>query len=631
VLHDARDRTFEENQIRGIAEFLGLEVQIVDVNAEDAAHQEISLILDRSTVALVVPEPALVKLSWARTVAALRGRKSGALPVLVYGITGKTSQSELKLWSGGTVRECELLNASFHPRTVAVATQSPITRQIGGANLPAVAAPNCKIKTNSVPAVRTILAARDDDGTDAPLLVRTLTKSGDLFFAPQATLFDGSWIANPARLPEAFSSVAPFMLFLSYAAGDYGWHLSGHYANVTIDDPWLVQPYGYLDYTALAVEMEKHNFHTTIAFIPWNFDRSKSDVIATFRSHPDRYSICIHGNNHAHREFNEYRTNPLADQVAAIRQGIARMEQFSARTRIPYDRFMVFPHGVAPEPTFAALRTYGFLGTANSLNVPLGEHFPRDPMFLLRPYTTNYAGLLSLYRYPAGGAIPRLAITVQAFLGNPLLFYDHSSLFTSGMGAFNSYADFVNQIQPDTKWASLGEIARHSYLMRRRMDGGIDVRMLSSEMKLENSADTAVSFYVQRNSSPGMTGTLTMDGALEDLDRSSAAPVVIPAHQMRMFRVIYDNNLHLASEPVKGRSPYVYILRMISDCRDIYMSRSSWGNAFIRGYYQGRWDSAELYLERYWWVIGVLVIVGVGGARYRRTTLHRLVKQDSGQ
>lgn len=83
--------------------------------------------------------------------------------------------------------------------------------------------------------------------------------------------------------------MAPFVLFLRYAAGNYGWQLDGHYANLTIDDAWLTQPYGHLDYPALLTEMEKHNFHTTIAFIPWNFDRSEPDTVTLFRDHPERF------------------------------------------------------------------------------------------------------------------------------------------------------------------------------------------------------------------------------------------------------------------------------------------------------------------------------------------------------
>src|SRR5205823_9949970 len=134
-----------------------------------------------------------------------------------------------------------------------------------------------------------------------------------------------------------------------------------------------------------------------------------------------------------------------------------------------------------PEATFRELKKYGFLGTANYSNVPMDAALPRDPEFLLRPYTSRFGTFLSLSRYPAG-AIPRLEIAIQIFLGNPLLFYGHEGNFEMGIGAFSAFADLVNQLQPDTRWTSLGEIVRHTYLVRRRLDGELDVQMLASEM-----------------------------------------------------------------------------------------------------------------------------------------------------
>ncbi len=111
-----------------------------------------------------------------------------------------------------------------------------------------------------------------------------------------------------------FFEIAPLMIFLKYSLKDYVWHCPNYYANFTIDDPWLIEPYGYLDYKALLKEMEKHNFHTTIAFIPWNYDRNKKEVISLFKDNPNRFSICIHGNNHDHNEFGSYSNRPLNEQ-----------------------------------------------------------------------------------------------------------------------------------------------------------------------------------------------------------------------------------------------------------------------------------------------------------------------------
>ena len=64
------------------------------------------------------------------------------------------------------------------------------------------------------------------------------------------------------------------------------WHSPGHYANLTIDDPWFAESYGHLTYNGLLGEMEKANFHTTIAFIPWNYDRSEGFLAGKASARP---------------------------------------------------------------------------------------------------------------------------------------------------------------------------------------------------------------------------------------------------------------------------------------------------------------------------------------------------------
>jgi hypothetical protein len=620
LLRGRGPKTLEDDQIHRLADFYGVNLKTVDIGSA-RVRQFASLIESPDTIAVLVAADALHSADSRQILAMLRQRRGKSIPAMLFGIGEETDQNELNAWSGGAVRACTGSHENLRPTLLTVNGPAALTRQLTGMQLPAVTSPICKMDLASLPKAETVIVAKEENGVSAPLLVRTGPQAQEVFFVPRQKLLDPNWV--PAGVRDSFSSMAPFILFLSNAVADYGWHSPGHYANLTIDDAWLIQPYSYLDYKALLLEMEEHNFHTTVAFIPWNFDRSRPEVVALFQSHPDRFSVCIHGNNHAHREFGEYRTNHLTGQIADIKQGIARMERFSTLTGIPYDRFMVFPHAVAPEQTFAALKTYGFLATANASNVPLGEPIPRDPIFFLRPYTINYAGLLSFYRYPAAGSVLYLEVAIQAYLGNPILFYDHVSLFSSGVSAFNTDADFVNRTQPDTRWTSLGEIARHSYLLRNRTNGDVDVLMLSSEMKLENPADRERIFYIHRNDGPGLAGTLTADRALIHLDSSTEASIVIPAHQSKLLRMTYPNDLNLAREEVKTRNLYIYSLRMISDARDLYVSKSSLGGSFVRSYYRYRWDSAELFLEHNWWMIIIFGVVGFWGVRCCRVRAPR--------
>jgi hypothetical protein len=538
--------------------------------------------------------------------------------MLVFGVAARESVNELRFWSGGAIQECAPLAGDFRPEVLEAGNVGPLNGPLAGLELPAIASPTCSIRFEPAAAVQTLLAVQGNGRTN-PVLLRAQAKAAEVFFLPLMRPFDLSWVGQPAALPKAFSLVAPFIVFLRYAAGDYGWHLDGHYANLTIDDAWLTQPYGHLDYPALLAEMENHNFHTTIAFIPWNFDRSEPDVVTLFRAHPQRYSICLHGNDHKHREFGDYSRNSPREQIADIKQGVARMERFHVLTGIPYDRFMVFPHGAAPQATFAALKTYDFLGTANSENVPLGASFPTEPAFWLRPYTIAYANFLSLSRR---SQVPRLEIAIQSFLGNPILFYGHESLFDQGIGAFDEFAELVNQIQPKTQWTSLGEIARHLYLVRRRDEGGFDVRMLSNQMDLKNPTDADAIFCIERqeSASPAIL-SLEIDGCPAVFERSEntlTLRLVVPARQVRKIRIAYRNDLDPSHEDIRKRNLYAYALRRISDVRDLYVSRFYWGRTLARSYYGMGWDSIELYLEREWWLGAMCMALAFAGLWYRR-------------
>ena len=142
------------------------------------------------------------------------------------------------------------------------------------------------------------------------------------------------------------------------------------------------------------------------------------------------------------------------------------MEKFSQLTGVPYDKVMVFPHTTGPETTLAQLKNYGFLATAYSLDLPAGAAVPSNPLFYLRSYNQDFADLLGLNRYYAENPVPSATLAIDAFLGNPIMFYGHESLFNEGSGSFNRLADEVNSLQPDTRWCSLG-LYRSTRLSRK--------------------------------------------------------------------------------------------------------------------------------------------------------------------
>jgi hypothetical protein len=610
----------EDLAIRQVADFYGLTLDVVDVESGSSRVRAITALRDVSASAILISSDALIKLNQVQVNRALKRRNGAHIPILIFGIKSSTRTGYLGFWSHRAVQGCGGMSSNYVPKSIYLQRLGVLTGAVSGLQLPAVSSPECSLRFNEQ-SVQTVVSTSDDQDANRPVvLLRQQTAEGEVFFAPAMKLIDAQWRSRSDALPRSFSSLAPYILFISYAAGIRAWHSDGHYANLTIDDPWLIEPYGHLDYTQLLAEMEKHNFHTTIAFIPWNFDRSESYLVTLFKEHPKQYSISIHGNNHAHQEFGDYGRNPLPQQVADVKQAIARMERFRSITGIPYDRFMVFPHAVAPEPTFKILAEYGFTGTANSVNVPMHAKAPGNLILLFRPDISVYGGLLSLVRYSATGDLPRSQIAIQSFLGNPALFYGHENLFSAGPDAFNRFADFINQIEPDVTWANLGAIARHSHLIRSRVDGGYDVRMFSNEMDLKNPDTETQEFFVQKVDQFG-TGLLTVNGRSAAFARTGEASefrVSLPANQICNVRFTYKNDLDLAQQDIRKSSVYAYLLRTASDYRDLRLSKSALGSALIQGYYAHRWDVLELYAEKAWWIITIVALVIAVGIRWRR-------------
>jgi hypothetical protein len=336
--------------------------------------------------------------------------------------------------------------------------------------------------------------------------------------------------------------------------------------------------------------MEQHNFHTTIAFIPWNYDRNQAQTVALVRSHPERFSICIHGNDHDHKEFEDLESKPLQIQVGDLKQSLARMAKFQALTGIPYDNVFVFPHSIGTEGVLKELKTYNFLATINSTNIPMDGKRPSGLLFPLRPVTLSFADFASISRYTAGMTNPNSFLGINEFLDNPVFFYTHHDFFATGIGAFDGMADAVNKSEPDTRWRSAGEIVKHLYLIRLREDANYDVLAFSNSVELENPSTRDLVFYVIRPEFGSQAiASVNVDGRtypyeLHAGDLSLSVPV--PAGSTRSLVIQYKNDLDLASVSTARDSVRVDVLRMVSDFRDITLSKFYVGRALTDYYYK---------------------------------------------
>lgn len=631
LVHSHKNPDLTGTELTNLIKFLGLNVVELEPSALDPYLRTRKAYGDRGrhlvAIALFADDLPTLK-PQSRQQMITKGEPP--IPALIYGVSERTDVSALKAWSGGLLEGCGNLHPGDNQIEVQFGVDTQIDRELSALRIPAVKKPACQLLGSPL-IDREIMQAVWPNGQTASLLSKVSTAAGETFLVPEQFPIRNDSLAPAERLTRIFSSTAPYFLFLKYAAKNYAWHLDGRYANLTVDDPWLVEPYGNLHYGALLNEMKHHGFHTSIAFVPWNFERNTQQVVELFKQNQEYFSLCIHGNNHEHREFGLYPEVPLERQQQDIRQSVMRMEAMQNRTGLQYDRFMVFPHGVAPEETFRALHQNGFMGTANSENVPLDQPAPEEPLFWMKTYSLAYGDIVSLSRYSVEAPLSPAVIAIQLYLGNPILFYGHQQMFRNGSEAFDAIADAVNRQEKSTQWVSLGTLSRHLYELRQSGPGESDVRMLSSQISfVPHSKEMSIYTFTYEKAPQDRVAGVSVDGtavAWKQASRTIVFTLRASDNDAHDVRVILQGPVIASGVSTESQNLNVGVLRRLSDFRDMYLSRYSWGRNLVDLYYDHGGDSFERIVERRWFVTSMLLILSTGCCfRFRRHYKRRRVR-----
>ncbi len=599
-----------KGKISAAAAFYGLAVQEVSLSTSTDSVKALQALKESDVIAVVLSAGVLGGLDREATLNALQRSDGRSIPLLIAISTPGKLSSALSKWSDGRVSACLDTQAAEREWLLEFSQDTEVVHELAGVALTGQGQSACGLAVSQDASVHVLIEQRKLTAS-YPVLVALPVNQHLISIAATSQALNEAQPDHPANLQRVFSDIAEFMVFLRNAAGQRAWHKPGNYANLTIDDPWLTEPYGNLSYKGLLSEMEVHNFHTTIAFVPWNYDRSARDVVSLLRDHPDRFSLSIHGNNHNHREFSEYSSEPFSRQSKSIEQALARMDKFSALTGLPYDRVMVFPHAIAPAETLALLKRSNYLATINSEDVPLGSRTPDEPLFALTPWTLAFNGFPSIKRVSAEVPVSAVNLAINAFLGNPQLFYVHQEVFQDNIGAFDPIADGINRLQPAVQWRGLGYIARHLYVLRLRPDNDFDVRATSANLVLDNPTDRRVVFHVLRPEDGAVPlRSVKVDGhpvPYQVLREELRFDVALEPRQSREAVISFGNELNLASVDISKSSLLVAFDRRLSDFRDLYLSRSILGRRIQAIYYGYGLDRAERSIERS--VIAILVLI----------------------
>jgi hypothetical protein len=561
--------THDDVCLKRLIEFFGLSCRTVDVSTFDAelqraADHDLCILASAATID-----------RWCRNLpdraAAFGGLRQKASFLFLYGFApGKSPAYIAGRLSDGAIEDVRALTGAklrYH-----VSSSEPgITREFSGLSF------GCARNDTDFGFVCTANSSRAVPLVtidDMPFWVGVEKNLCKTFLLACSAVADIQEQVNGIDVGTYFSRLLPAAMFLRWVFKDRCWHGKHRFGNFIIDDPPLKRSYGYLNYRNLVTQMDRCEFASTIAFIPWNYRRTDNRVAQLFRERMDRLSLCVHGCDHTTAEFS---STDLAVLNSKVQLASARMNSVERWNGLSYSKTMVFPQGRFSTGALTALKANNYLAAVNSSPSP-ANHGPYGFLTVadfLTPAVTRHGGFpVFVRRYPAG--LEQFAFDL--FFGKPLLVVEHHAYFKDG-GA--RLAEFVTRINSFKKlqWAGLHDIMKKSYLEREISNEITACRLYTNHHVIENHAERDRTFFVTKFETGDVpiqhvlvnglaTRFMMIDNVLEFATR-------IPALSSTVVQVVYRNSLPRAElEQGFASRSHVWAHRMLSEFRDNVLCRS---------------------------------------------------------
>jgi hypothetical protein len=415
-----------------------------------------------------------------------------------------------------------------------------------------------------------------DDGGLATWIQRP---GSDVFIVSSTAVFDvDDERTRNLDCQQCFSGLVPLLLFLHHSDVPF-WRTTVPAANLIIDDLPLRPRYGFVNIRTLAHSVRELGCAVSMAFIPWNCDRTSKDAVEVLRTHWPGLSLSIHGCDHVGAEF---ATQSVADSLPLVATSLERMRALSVRTGLPHDKVMVFPQGRFSQRAMEGLRQSEFMA---AVNTELLDHSTQRGVRageLLAPAIMSYAGFPLFLRRKMSEPLANFALDL--LLGKPCLIVTHHDDFQGGMEPFAALIRSLNRLEPGLRWTNLESIVTRSYSTRRSGDG-IDVQLFSPTSTVSASPGAEVrcskaeplldrEFEVE-------VGDEHVKACREGADLSFRC--VLPAEPPTTvrIRVSQPDPVSRPARPIRYRAK-VATRRYLSEFRDNYVARSPWATAAVK-------------------------------------------------
>ena len=256
---------------------------------------------------------------------------------------------------------------------------------------------------------------------------------------------------------DQFVQMLPLLHWLGEIGAGASFHGPPLRACFMFDDPNLHWPrYGWIDYRLLAAHATRENYHVSFATIPldtWFTHREAADV---FRTHADRLSLLVHGNDHTKRELARNYTE--ASRAFLLGQAIQRVERLERKAGVQVGRVMVPPHGACSEEMLADLPKCGFEAACIS-HGSLRAHNKAKAWTKKLGYLPSelVEGCPVLPRW--GLSCGKNAILLAAYLRQPIVLRGHQQDLKNGVETLDELARFINSLG-SVQWRNMTDLSR---------------------------------------------------------------------------------------------------------------------------------------------------------------------------
>lgn len=489
--------------------------------------------------------------------------------ILIYNLyPSKEIDSALKKLSNNKI--CSVSNLNKNDNDYIISEFYPdITRQLSGLSFgPVDSDHDFKIELSSELGIDKIISI-----DSYPFFIKLQVKGKNIFVLPISDVIDIDLQVNADfEFADIFSKFFPISMFLRYVFGNHCWKASLIPACMIIDDPLLKTKYGFLNFQKLFEIMDHHDFSTNIAFIPYNWARSRPNVVNLLKQ-TKRYSLSFHGCYHNEKECCSQDTGLLNNifQTAQI-----YMEKHNKMTGLEHGRIMVFPQGCFSVNAMKVLKANNFLAAVNTKFLPEKEDVKLNLSELLSPVVTFYGCFpLFLRRYPKN----LKDFFFDMFLEKPVLIVEHHDYFKNGYEKLIEFIAGLNTWKKILKWGNLNENLKKLYIIKIIDNERVEIKLITNETILKNSCKNEKRALIKKKENNEIPiEQILIDGSkLDHFSKNGdniEFEIILEPKIEKTIKIIYKNQYRSANRErsVIGKLK-IFLRRRFTEIRDEYISK----------------------------------------------------------